>query len=82
MLLVVRSGAEPAISRKSPNAGQVVVELGREEAGTAHLAVAHHVDARVFLVPQGDIHRVVEHLRQVDRSEFTSLRAVEACNEP
>ena len=50
MLLVVAAGAEPPVRRERPDAGQVPVELGREEAGSAHLAVADDVDAGLLLV--------------------------------
>ncbi len=73
VLLIVGTGAEPPVRRKRPNAGEVLVELGREEAGAAHLAVAHHVDAGVLLVAQRHIDGVVEHLREVHRSEFAAL---------
>ena len=82
VLLVVGTGAEPSIGRKCSNAGEVVVELRREEAGAAHLAVAHHVDAGVFLVTQRHIDRVVEHLREVHRAEFAAFGGGETRDEP
>ena len=45
------------------------VELGREEAGPPHLAVADDVDAGLLLVAQRQVDRIVEHLLEVDRAE-------------
>ena len=45
MLLVVPTGAQPAFRGQGPDAGQMAVELGGEEPGPPHLAVADDVDA-------------------------------------
>ena len=82
VLLVVPAGAEPAGRRQRPDAGQVAVELGGEEARPAHLAVGDDVDAGRFLVADRDVDRVVEHLREVDRPELPALRRGQAGHEP
>ena len=82
MLLVVTAGAEPPIRRKGPDAGQVAVELGGEEAGSAHLAVADHVDAGRFLVADREVDGVVEHLGEVGRPELAALGRRDPRGEP
>ena len=54
------------------------VELGGEEAGPAHLAVADDVDAGLLLVADREVDRVVEHLGEVGRPELAALRGVDA----
>ena len=77
------TGSEPAVGGGSVrDAGQVAVELGREEAGPAHLAVGHDLDTGVLLVADREIDRVVEHLGEVDRAELTPIGRVEAGDEP
>ena len=82
MLLVVAAGTQPARGGEWPDAGQVLVELGGEEAGPAHLAVADDVDAGFFLVVDREIDRVVEHLGQVVGAELAALRGIDAGHEP
>ena len=60
----------------------MVIDLGGEAAGAPHFTIAHDVDAGVFLVAQRHIDGVVEHLGEVDRTEFAALRGVETSNEP
>ena len=83
MLLVVAARAEPPIGRQRPNAGQVAVELGREEAGAAHLAVAITTSIpAVLLVADREIDRVVEHLGEVRRPELAALGRRDPGDEP
>ena len=66
----------PAPSRRSaaaPDAGQVAVELGREKAGPAHLAVGDDVDPAVLLVAERGVDRVVVDLAEVHRPELAAL---------
>ncbi len=60
----------------------MAVELGGEEAGPAHLAVADDVDAGRLLVAQGQVHRVVQHLGEIRRPELATLGGVDAGHEP
>jgi hypothetical protein len=62
---VVGTDAEPPVRRQRSDTRQVAVELGREEAGPAHLAVADHVDPGPLLVVDREVHAVVEQLREV-----------------
>src|SRR5207342_3149768 len=58
------------------------IELGGEEPGAAHLAVAHHIDAGLLLVAQGEVDRIVEHLLEVDRPELAALGGGDPGDEP
>ena len=82
VLLVVPAGAQAARRRQRPDAGHVAVELGREEAGPAHLPVGHDVDARPLLVVDRDVDGVGVHLLEIHRAELAALRRVEAGHEP
>ena len=82
MLLVVSARAESPLGGERPDARQVPVELGREEARAAHLAVADDVDAGLLLVAQREVDRVVEHLGEVGRSELAALGRVDPGHEP
>ena len=82
VLLVVGAGTQPSIGRQRADTGHVPIELGGEEAGAPHLAVADDVDAGLFLVAQGEVDGVVEHLLQVGRAELTALRGRDAGHEP
>ena len=82
VLLVVPACAQTAVGRECPDAGQVRVELGGEEAGPSHLAVADDVDAGRLLVVQGKVDRVVEHLLEVGGSELATLRSGDPGDEP
>ena len=82
MLLVVAARAQPPVRGQRPDARQVPVELGGEEAGPAHLAVGDHVDAGRLLVPDREVHGVVEHLREVGRPELATLGGLDAGHEP
>ena len=70
------------IRGQSPDAGQVPVELGGEEARPPHLAVADEVDAGVLLVAQREVDRVVQHLREIDRPELAALGGRDPGHEP
>ncbi len=67
VLLVVPADADPPVGRQRPDPGQVPVELGGEEAGPAHLAVADDVDPGLGLVAQREVDAVVEQLGEVGR---------------
>ena len=82
VLLVVRPGPQPSRRWQRADARHVPVELGREEAGPPHLAVADDVDAGLLLVAQGEVHRVVEHLLEVGRAELAALGSVDPGHEP
>ena len=82
VLLIVGAGAKPPVGGQRPDAGHVPVELGGEEAGAPHLAVAHDVDAGFLLVAQREVDRVVEHLLEIDRAELAALRGRDAGDEP
>ena len=82
MLLVVATGAEQPVGRACPDAGQVAVELGGEEAGAPHLAIADDVDAGALLVADREIHAVVEHLGQIGRAELAPLGGRDPGHEP
>ena len=58
------------------------VELGGEEAGPAHLAVADDVDAGLLLVAQGEVDGVVEHLVEIGRPELAALGGGDPGHEP
>ena len=62
MLLVVAAGPQPTVGGQRADAGQMPVELGGEEAGPTHLAVAHDVDAGRLLVLDREVDCVVQHL--------------------
>ena len=81
MLLVVAAGARAPVGRECPDARQVRVELGREEPGPSHLAVADDVDAGLLLVVQCEIDRVLEHLLEV-RGELATLGGRDPGHEP
>ncbi len=82
MLLVVPAGAEQPVRWERPDAGQVLVELGREEARPAHLAVADDVDPGLLLVPNRQVDAVGEQLVQVGRTELAPLGGVDPGREP
>ena len=82
VLLVVAAGTEAPVGRARPDAGQVAVELGGEEAGPAHLAVADDVDAGPLLVADREVDAVVEHLREIGRAELAALGGVDPGHEP
>ena len=82
VLLVVAARTQPPGGGQRPDAGQVAVELGGEEARPPHLAVAHDVDAGGLLVAQGEVDRVVEHLGQVRRTELAAFGRVDPGHEP
>ena len=82
VLLVVGAGAQPSVGGQRPDTGHPPVELGGEEAGAPHLAVAHDVDARLLLVAQREVDRIVEHLIEIDRAELAALRGCDARHEP
>ena len=72
VLLVVAAGAQPAFRLGRPEPGQVAVELRREEAGAAHLAVGDDVDPGLLLVTDRGVDRVVERLGEVGRTELAA----------
>ena len=75
VLLVVPARTQPAPRLASgATPGEVPIELGREEAHAAHLAVGHDVDAGLLLVAQGQVHGVVLDLADVGRSQLTRGR--------
>ena len=82
MLLVVAAGAQPARRRAAADAGQVAVELGREEAARRISPSRHDIDAGVLLVAEREVHGVVEDLGDVDRPELAALRRRRASDEP
>ena len=79
---IVGADAEAPIRRERPDAGQVAVELGGEEAGPPHLAVADDVDPGPLLVADRQVDAVVEQLREVRRPELAALRGGDPVGEP
>ena len=67
VLLVVAARAQPTVRRQWLDAGQVPIELGGEEARSAHLAVGHDLDPGVGLVAQREIDGVIEDLARCPR---------------
>src|SRR6185369_3596700 len=74
--------AEAPLRRQGANTGQVAIELGREEPGSAHLAVADHVDAGLLLVPDREIDAVRQDLGEVRRPELAGRRGRDPMGEP
>ena len=74
--------AEPPVRRQRPDARQVAVELGGEEAGPAHLAVADHVDPGPLLVVDREVDAVVEQLREVRGAVLAALGGRDRVGEP
>jgi hypothetical protein len=82
VLLVVTARPQPAVRGQRRDTRQVPVELGGEEAGAAHLAVGHDVDAGALLVAQRDIDGVVVQLGGIGRPELAALDGGDARDEP
>src|SRR5262245_26328512 len=82
VLLVVAGRPEQPLRRQGPDASQVAVELGREEACPAHLAVADHVDPSLLLVADRDVDAVGQELLEVRRTELAALGGRDAGREP
>ena len=73
-----------AVGRERPDAGQVAVELGREEAGPAHLAVGDHVDPGLLLVAdrEVDARRRASRRDRPARTRRAGRAAIPATNQP
>ena len=73
VLLVVaaRPQAPPRGERCYP--GEVSVELGREEAGAAHLTIRDDVDASLLLVAQGKVDGIVLDLADVRGAKLAAF---------
>ena len=82
MLLVVPGRPDPAVRLERAEAGEVAVELGREEARTAHLAVGHDIDARLLLVAQRGVDGIVLKLGDVGRTELVPAGRSHADDHP
>ena len=82
MLLVVAGGSHAALGFERAQAREVAIELGGEKAGTAHLAVGDHVDARLLLVAERDVDRVVLELGDVGGPKLTATGRGDADDQP
>ena len=82
MLLVVAAGTQAPLGRQRLEAGQVSIELGREEADAPHLALRHDIDAGVLLVAQREIDGVVLHLADVGGTELAAFGGRDGQVEP
>ena len=60
----------------------MAIELGGEEAGAAHLAVGHDVDAGLLLVAQRSVDRVVLELGDVGGPELAATGRGDADDQP
>ena len=60
----------------------MAIELGGEEAGTAHLAVGHDVDAGLLLVAQRGVDGVVLELGDIGRPELAATGRGDADDQP
>ena len=65
MLLVVTGRPQAALRLERRDAGEVTIELGREEADAPHLTLGHDLDAGVLLVAQRHVDGVVLDLADV-----------------
>ena len=82
MLLVVAGRADPPLRLERPQAREVAVELGGEEACAAHLAVGDDVDSGLLLVAERGVDRVVLELGDVDRAKLTASGGGHTDNQP
>jgi hypothetical protein len=82
VLLIVTTCADAPLGRERPDAGEVTVELGGEEACPPHLAITDDVDASLLLVAQGQVDRVIEHLGEIGGTELASFGGLDAGDEP
>ena len=82
VLLVVAGRADPPLGLERPQAREVSVELGGEEARAAHLAVRDDVDAGVLLVAERGIDRIVLELGDVDGAKLTASGSGHADDQP
>jgi len=82
MLLIVAGRPEQPLRRQRADAGQMLVELGGEEAGPPHLPIRDDVDARLLLIADREVDRVVEHLGEVGRPELAALGGGDPAREP
>jgi hypothetical protein len=79
---IVRTDAEPPVCRDRLDTGQVAVELGGEEAGPAHLAIADHVDPGLLLVADREVDAVGEELGEIRPPELAALGGRDPVGEP
>ncbi len=82
MLLVVAARAQPTVRRQWLDAGQVPIELGGEEARSAHLAVGHDIDPGVGLVAQREVDGVIEDLGDVRGTQVPASGGIHREREP
>src|SRR5262249_51235673 len=80
--LVVARSARDTAGGDRLQAGDMAVERCGKKARAAHLAIAHDVDAGIFLVAERQVDGVVERLLNVNWAIFAALGGCERGKEP